>query len=253
MRNGSTKERLLDSSVILLSRDFLTPSYLIARHAGTSRSSIDRHFGSVENLRQVALHQMQQRSGSRSLKQAGIDLLKLLPQEIDGKTLHVHIVQKKLILWCHPGTGRGGKIFGICLNRFANKEVFVAGVSLCAAEGTTYVGEHGRSVEFVNSSASLIRLFLRFLSVLGVSRDRVSCRIELHEGLSVSKAESYWSVESGIPAKNFTKPIIKKISPMGKMSDKNGCLILKFSNKLLRSLLTKWASQLEHIVGRIPQ
>jgi len=244
----STRERLLNSSTILLRKDFLASSRLIARRARTSRTSISRIFGTVENFRDLILRDLQQKSQLASVKQAGIDLLDLLPKEIESKPLHIHPIGAKLVLWCQPGTRRGGRIFGISINRVVDKVRFIAGMSLYAAEGTTYQGEEGRSVEFVNSSPSLVRLFLRFLSTLGVSRDRVSCRVELHEGLSVTKAESYWSAQSGIQLKNFTKPMIKKRPRTSRIPNKNGCLIIKFSNKLLRTLLTEWVSKLEQIV-----
>jgi len=233
---------------MLLGKDFLASSRLIARHARASRTSISRIFGTVENFRDVVLRDLQQKSQHPSVKQAGIDLLDLLPKDVEGKPLHIHPIGAKLVLWCQPGTRRGGRIFGVSINRVIDKVRFIAGISLYAAEGTTYEGEEGRSVEFVNSSPSLVRLFLRFLSALGVSKNRISCRVELHEGLSVTKAESYWSAQSRIQLKNFTKPMIKKRPRTREISNNNGCLIIKFSNKLLRTLLTEWVSKLEQIV-----
>ena len=233
---------------MLLRKDFLASSRLIARHARTSRTSISRIFGTVENFRDVVLRDLQQKSQHASIKQVGIDLLDLLPKEIEGKPLHIHPIGAKLVLWCQLGARRGGRIFGVSINRVVDKARFIAGISLYAAEGTTYKGEEGRSVEFVNSSPSLVRLFLGFLSALGVSKNRISCRVELHEGLSVMKAESYWSAQSGIQLKNFTKPMIKKRLRTTIISNNNGCLIIKFSNKLLRTLLTEWVSKLEQIV-----
>lgn len=68
-------------------------------------------------------------------------------------------------------------------------QLFVAGVVAYWAEGTkNKPWRRGERVIFVNSDPGLVALFLRWLDLLGVDRERLSFRVQIHERADVAAA-----------------------------------------------------------------
>ena len=76
----------------------------------------------------------------------------------------------------------------------SESELFVAGVVAYWAEGAkNKPWRHGSAVKFINSDPSLIRLFLAWLQLVGVSSDRLIFRLHIHESADVEGALAFWS------------------------------------------------------------
>ncbi|HEX2849485.1 MAG TPA: hypothetical protein VHN98_02995 [Acidimicrobiales bacterium] len=113
----------------------------------------------------------------------------------------------------------------------AESELFVAGVVAYWAEGTkNKPWRTGERVAFMNSDPRLVLLFLAWLELVGVSRDRIDFRLSIHETADIDDATRYWSevVDEAVEASR--KPTVKRHNP--KTVRKNvgahyhGCLIV---------------------------
>ena len=68
-------------------------------------------------------------------------------------------------------------------------DLFIAGVVAYAAEGTKKKPwQTSRPVGFTNSDPRMIRLFLRWLSLMGIDRSSLSFRVSIHRGADVASA-----------------------------------------------------------------
>ncbi|CAM5587132.1 hypothetical protein GCM10010329_47510 [Streptomyces spiroverticillatus] len=96
----------------------------------------------------------------------------------------------------------------------SEQTLLATGVALYWAEGTKDKPHARRElVEFINSAPDVIRLFLRWLTLVGVEPDRLRCRVSIHETADLSAAEDFWAELVGIPRASFGKPVIKKHNP----------------------------------------
>lgn len=118
------------------------------------------------------------------------------------------------------------------VGNLSDRELFLVGVGLYWAEGSKDKPYDRReNVTFVNSDPGMIKVFLAWLRLLGVQRDRLRFTVMIHEKADVAGAEQYWAdlVEADISA--FNKTTLKTHNP--KTVRKNtgesyrGCLVIK--------------------------
>ncbi|WP_324783194.1 hypothetical protein [Streptomyces sp. H51] len=114
----------------------------------------------------------------------------------------------------------------------SERELFLVGVGLYWAEGTKDKPyERRESVTFVNSDPDMIRLYLAWLDLLGIPRERLRFSVMIHENADVTGAERYWADLVGTERSAFNKTTLKKHNP--KTVRKNtgdgyrGCLTIK--------------------------
>ncbi|MFJ6611114.1 hypothetical protein ACIQPT_12600 [Streptomyces sp. NPDC091289] len=114
----------------------------------------------------------------------------------------------------------------------SDRELFYTGIALYWAEGSkdkTY--DRRENVTFINSDPDVIAVYLAWLELLDVSRDRLSYRVMIHETADVPAAESYWADLVGIDVSALHKTTLKKHNP--KTVRKNvgdtyrGCLVIR--------------------------
>ncbi|PWI16113.1 hypothetical protein DI272_19510 [Streptomyces sp. Act143] len=100
------------------------------------------------------------------------------------------------------------------VGELSDRDLFIIGVALYWAEGTKDKPHARReTVEFVNSDPGMIAVFLAWLDLLEVGRERLNCRVMIHESADVEVAEHYWADIVGIDATAFGKTIRKKHNP----------------------------------------
>jgi hypothetical protein len=92
------------------------------------------------------------------------------------------------------------------IGRLSNREIFIAGLFLYWGEGTK--ASRG-STSIANTDPAVIKFFLRWLSVLGISLTEVKVKLHLYEDMDVEKETTYWAKELGLPAENFRSPYVK--------------------------------------------
>ncbi|WP_432025442.1 terminase gpP N-terminus-related DNA-binding protein [Streptomyces sp. 1222.5] len=112
------------------------------------------------------------------------------------------------------------------------RELFLVGVGLYWAEGgKDKPYDRRENVTFVNSDPGMIEVFLAWLDLLEVERDRLRFTVMIHETADVGAAERYWADLVDAPSSSFNKTTIKKHNP--KTVRKNtgdgyrGCLVIK--------------------------
>ncbi|MFH0519894.1 hypothetical protein ACHBTE_22320 [Streptomyces sp. M41] len=112
------------------------------------------------------------------------------------------------------------------------RELFLVGVSLYWAEGSKDKPYARReNVTFVNSDPGMIQVYLSWLDLLGVDRDRLRFNVMIHETADVPGAEQFWADLVGADRSAFNKTTLKKHNP--KTVRKNvgdayrGCLVIK--------------------------
>jgi hypothetical protein len=93
-------------------------------------------------------------------------------------------------------------------------ELFAAGVALYWAEGTKDKPwrRNGR-VKFINSDATVLRLFLDWLDLLGVAKGDLKFRLNIHETADVPDQERWWQCELGLPPEQFGRATLKRHNP----------------------------------------
>ncbi|MFE7749863.1 hypothetical protein [Streptomyces sp. NPDC057428] len=115
-----------------------------------------------------------------------------------------------------------------------DRELLLIGVGLYWAEGTKDKPYDRReNLTFVNSDPGMIGTYLAWLAAVGVTRDRISFRVMIHQTADVVAAERYWAELVGIEASALQKTTLKKHNP--RTARKNtgesyhGCLVIRVS------------------------
>ncbi|MGW4446373.1 hypothetical protein [Streptomyces sp. NPDC004682] len=133
------------------------------------------------------------------------------------------------------------------IGELTERELFIAGVALYWAEGSK--GKPHRRTEvlqFINSDPNVIKLFMRWLELLDVTRDRLTLRVSIHESADVRAAEEFWAGVVGVDVSAFSRATLKKHNP--RTARKNtgdgyrGCLVLyvRQSAELYRRMEGAW-------------
>ncbi|MFE9823613.1 hypothetical protein ACFYSH_15975 [Streptomyces sp. NPDC005791] len=117
------------------------------------------------------------------------------------------------------------------MGELSDRELFIAGVTLYWAEGMKDKPYSRReSLLFINSDPNVIKVYLNWLALLGVKRERLHLRVSIHESADVTEAEGFWSDLTGVPRADFMRATLKKHNP--KTTRKNtgeayrGCLVI---------------------------
>ncbi|MEV6698244.1 hypothetical protein AB0M68_13850 [Streptomyces sp. NPDC051453] len=128
-----------------------------------------------------------------------------------------------------------------------DRELFLTGVALYWAEGTkSKPYRRSEVLQFINSDPDVIRLFVRWLELLGVAADRLTLRVSIHESADIAAAQAHWAEVVGVDASAFSKPTIKKHNPrtVRKNTEGNyhGCLVIyvRQSAELYRRMEGTW-------------
>ncbi|MFD3511799.1 hypothetical protein [Streptomyces sp. NPDC058657] len=133
------------------------------------------------------------------------------------------------------------------IGQLSEQALLATGVALYWAEGTKDKPHTRRElVEFINSDPNVIRLFLRWLTLVGIEPDRLRCRVSIHETADLAAAEDFWADLVGVPRESFGTPVIKKHNPktVRKNTGTNyqGCLVIRVtkSAELYRRIEGWW-------------
>lgn len=90
--------------------------------------------------------------------------------------------------------------------RYSNKLLRMVGAALYWAEG---YNAHRAAIIFANTDPDMIKLMMLFFrQVCKVPEPKFRGKVAIHPHLAVRKAEVYWSKISGIPLRQFNKPLL---------------------------------------------
>ncbi|WP_432156938.1 terminase gpP N-terminus-related DNA-binding protein [Streptomyces sp. bgisy153] len=112
-----------------------------------------------------------------------------------------------------------------------DRELFMAGLALYWAEGSKSKPYDRRErAVFVNSDPGVIRVYLAWLDLLEVGRERLGFRLLIHESADVDAAHRFWAEIADVDASVFAKPTLKRHNPKtvrkNTGDDYHGCLVV---------------------------
>ncbi|WP_306323607.1 MULTISPECIES: hypothetical protein [unclassified Streptomyces] len=129
----------------------------------------------------------------------------------------------------------------------SERELLIAGVTLYWAEGSKDKPYRRTEViQFINSDPNVIKLFMRWLELMGVTRDRLTLRVSIHKSADVKAAESFWADIVDVEVDAFSKATLKKHNPRtvrkNTGNDYRGCLMIyvRQSADLYRRMEGAW-------------
>ncbi len=94
------------------------------------------------------------------------------------------------------------------------REIIIAGAIAYWCEGTkSKPSRRNDRVAFINSDPALIRLFLRFLAIVGIERDRLVFRVYIHENADTGAAQRFWLRTTGATRDQFRPTTLKRHNP----------------------------------------
>lgn len=113
----------------------------------------------------------------------------------------------------------------------SDRELLIAGAVAYWAEGSkSKPWRSSEQVTFINSDAGMIRLFLAYLDLLGIRRERLRLRLQIHESADVRCSTQYWAEVVGAPVTSFQRPTLKRHIPRTNRrnvgADYHGCLTI---------------------------
>lgn len=126
------------------------------------------------------------------------------------------------------------------------RELHIVGTALYWAEGSK--GYLTSVVEFVNADPAMIALMMRwFRECCTVPEQKFRARVHLHHPDQRHACEQFWSHLTGIPTRQFTKPIVK-LSPTSQRKRGNtlpyGTLHLRIADVHLLMRIRGWVQGL---------
>jgi hypothetical protein len=97
----------------------------------------------------------------------------------------------------------------------SERDLLVLGVALYWAEGAKRKPwAPSDRITFVNSDPSIVRTWLRWLDLVGVSRERCRFRLQIHERADVAAAERFWAETVGVTVDRLMRTTLKRHRPV---------------------------------------
>lgn len=129
------------------------------------------------------------------------------------------------------------------LGRIINRDKFIAGIALYAAEGNKSDGKAG----FSNADPKLIKFMTDWFMIFAkVPMEKLRGAIWLHEGLSEKKSKKFWSNLINLPLNQFHKTYIARVRSNSKKIRKNihqyGVFQIRFSDSAIHRKIMGWIS-----------
>lgn len=134
------------------------------------------------------------------------------------------------------------------IGQLSEREILLIGAIAYWCEGAkSKPYRRAEQVNFINSDAGLIRMFLGFLDVAGIPAGRRRYRLHIHETADVEAATRYWRLIANAPLDLFMPPQVKRDKPRtvrrNTGADYHGCLqILVHGSRDLYLKIEGWST-----------
>jgi predicted transcriptional regulator len=115
------------------------------------------------------------------------------------------------------------------IGQLSDREILITGaIAYWCEGGKNKPGRRNDRVNFINSDPTLIKLFLRFLDVAGIGRERLIFRVYIHESADLAAAQRFWLDVTQARPDQFRRPVLKRHNPRtvrkNTGNDYHGCL-----------------------------
>jgi hypothetical protein len=243
------RERIIKAATIALGIDQEPNSDLISYIAGyRARAGLYHHFRSMKELLEIAgAGHIAAEFLPIEVKPSELDLTSLVPTSFQNLTVHteeLRVGTEKIMVW----QKLNGGMRSVVINRRISRLLFWSGVLLYVTEGTKF-SKSSSNVQIANARPGVLRLFLTFIENLGVPREKVRARIQIHNMSEEKAAQEYWNSEIGIPRNQYYKPMLS--IPGRSPRRTTFTLHLQFGNSMLCALLSYWGDNLEKLMAEI--
>jgi hypothetical protein len=121
----------------------------------------------------------------------------------------------------------------------------VVGTLLYWCEGSKR--ERDRRVEFVNSDARMISIFMRYLRAKGVDEERIKVRMMIHLQDNEAQCREYWKTVTSLKDSNFISTVVKDTGPVRRPLP-HGTVAIRYNSV---ELLRRISSDIERLVDRM--
>ncbi|MEV4972810.1 hypothetical protein [Streptomyces scopuliridis] len=120
------------------------------------------------------------------------------------------------------------------IGAMSDRELFLLGVGLYWSEGAKSKAHRPQErVSFINSDPHMIGVFLAWLDLLGIDRERLRYQVQIHESADVPAAERFWADVAGIDVAALGKTTLKRHNPKTVRKnvgdDYRGCFVVRVS------------------------
>jgi hypothetical protein len=117
------------------------------------------------------------------------------------------------------------------VGELTDRDVLLLGAAVYWCEGAkSKPWRRMEAIQFTNSDAGLVGLFLRFLRVAGVAGEAVSFRVSIHETADATAAVEWWARQLDLDHGRFHPSSIKRHRPSTNRhnlgADYHGCLVV---------------------------
>ncbi|MEV5940524.1 hypothetical protein [Streptomyces sp. NPDC051994] len=133
------------------------------------------------------------------------------------------------------------------IGELSARELYLVGVVLYWAEGAKDKPWARReSLRFINSDPNVIKLYLKWLELQGVTPERLRLCVNIHESADVEEAARFWAELTGLGPACFNKPVLKRHNPKTRRKNTGeayrGCLAIyvRDSADLYRRMEGAW-------------
>jgi transcriptional regulator with XRE-family HTH domain len=100
------------------------------------------------------------------------------------------------------------------IGQLSNREILITGaIAYWCEGGKNKPDRRDDRVNFINSDPALIKLFLRFLDVAGIGRERLIFRVYIHESADLAAAQRLWLDVTQARPDQFRRPVLKRHNP----------------------------------------
>ena len=100
------------------------------------------------------------------------------------------------------------------IGSLTQRELIIAGAIAYWCEGSKNKPYNRQDrVLFVNSDPGLITFFLRFLDAVGIGRERLIYRVQIHESADIAAAEQFWLTLTAAAPDQFRRTTLKRHNP----------------------------------------
>ena len=134
------------------------------------------------------------------------------------------------------------------IGKLSERDLFIAGLFLYWGEGTKSARD---IVAFTNTDPGMIRIFIKWLELMGVKKDQLKLKLHLYSDMDIKKESDYWSKILNISKDNFRKPYIKK-SGSSSLSYKglfgHGTCTVVYGNSVLHNKIIMSLKYLREVV-----
>lgn len=98
------------------------------------------------------------------------------------------------------------------IGALSERELLIAGLFLYWGEGAK---TSSALTSLSNTDPSMVRFFIQWLELLGVSRSRLRVYVHLYSDMNVEQELHYWSKVLNLPLSSFRKPYVKTSNRSG--------------------------------------